>query len=1243
MLHQGTTSAGACALRGRVWSVACLVTVCLGLGAARVSAVPVLGYSTLAIDDGTSPPSVGDRDGYPERGESVLIWVTLVNSGTPTARVVFGDFELLSGTSVTLQNTHLTWPDIPPGGTRRSDTGLLMVIAPNCPLGTNVFIRGTVDESDPTTGPWQFDVGPFVVVSVSTVRGTVLDQNTSQPIPGAEVTVGGGMVKKTLTLADGSYEIRGLGDGTYRVTIQRASFGASVPTSRTIVVPPDAPGTDFLLTSPLRDVRPTSLTLVVGRGGTGEAALWINNIGTANLTWWLRERPGTGPTSLNLDVKPMVEALKITDTVSPKAMAAALNKVPLQQPQGYKVSFASPTAYSPKILVYGDDFIHGIPTYMDRALTRLHLSYTAYHVWAYAAFEDSLENGGPWDLVILSNEGGPAPPTSLLDALDQYVLAGGKLAIYCYLMGNTAEHPLWAHLGVSFREIVGTPPLPVYWWEPDHLLFHAPDSVPQFIALTSDMYIYGQRVAPLPGGVAIAGYTQGGPQADQAAMVLGRRGSTIFRGFGDIANNADLNGDGVLDGVQLWENIIDYFVGSVPWMDEQPRWERVAAKTRSNSFMTVETTTMTVGTYRTAVVVTTNELRDSVTTVPVTLSIVPSATSPTAPGRPVPDITPFTSRTTVVYHWTPSTDPDGVQYYRCQVGTRTPGGSELLDANVGTSLTATAVGADGQTLYCRVRAVNSHSQAGPWSLSSIPTTIDVAPPTAPGRPTDPGPYTSRTLVRFTWTAATDPGTSPSGLRSYDLQVGTAPGLSNIFNGNVGNVLTRVVGGGLNGQTLYARVRARDRVGNIGPWSPVSDGILIDTAVPLAPARPTDEGIYTSSTLVRFNWPAASDAGTSGTGIASYDLQVGTRPGLSDVFTSNVGNVLTMSVTGVSGQTLYARLRARDLVGNIGPWSLASNGILIDTDAPTTPSAPTDKGLYTSSTTVTFNWTATADAGTSGSGVSSYDLQVGTWPNASNVFNGHVGGNLSATVTGGASGKKLFARVRAHDRAGNTGPWSRASHGILIDTIAPYQPLGRPTDGGEFTSSPVVRFTWQAATDPGTSASGVASYDLGVGSFWTGPNLYVGNVGNRLWATYTGTHGQTLYVWVRTHDKAGNVSIWGGNSDGITIDLVRPGLKPPKAAARDDWSLYVYFDEPVVNAGKPANYAFDKGLRALDVTTVNSMLYLVHTTRQTPLTSYTLTVSTAVRDRAGNPMDPTGRTAKFLGQFRTSARSWQIYR
>jgi len=276
-----------------------------------------------------------------------------------------------------------------------------------------------------------------------------------------------------------------------------------------------------------------------------------------------------------------------------------------------------------------------------------------------------------------------------------------------------------------------------------------------------------------------------------------------------------------------------------------------------------------------------------------------------------------------------------------------PGFTSPLNSGwvTGTQWTATGL-TDKVTYYYRVKCRNAAMAESGWSnvapvwdeasmsyrYPRVFSRQDAAPPTTPGAPRDTGDYATTTTVRFSWTAASDTGTSGSGMGSYDLRVGTAPGLNNVFDGNVGNVVARVVTGA-NGQLLFARVCARDNAGNAGPWSGDSDGILIDTEPPPAPAAPRDTGSFTTSTALRFSWTAARDAGTSGSGVASYDLQVGTKVGGSDVFNANVGAVLTKTITGSAGKIYFARVRARDRAGNVGAWSPTSDGITVDATRP----------------------------------------------------------------------------------------------------------------------------------------------------------------------------------------------------------------------------------------------------------------------------------------------------------------------
>ncbi|MGD8752668.1 MAG: hypothetical protein PVG14_14655 [Anaerolineales bacterium] len=216
------------------------------------------------------------------------------------------------------------------------------------------------------------------------------------------------------------------------------------------------------------------------------------------------------------------------------------------------------------ILIYADDNWHLAPnTYLDQALQSLGLSYTAYYDQDFAGFETALTGGGPWDLVLFGNDQW-SPPATTLTALDNYVNGGGKLVFNGWTVGGDPANPLWSTLGFSWVSNDTSPPDPVYWWDPGHQFFNSPESVPEFTSLVDGRYgTYGQHVEPLAGFTAVAGYTTPGPDPNEAALIVGNDGRTIFKGFLDGHNDADLDTDGTPDGVELWINLINHMVGEV--------------------------------------------------------------------------------------------------------------------------------------------------------------------------------------------------------------------------------------------------------------------------------------------------------------------------------------------------------------------------------------------------------------------------------------------------------------------------------------------------------------------------------------------------------------------------------------------------------------------------------------------------------------------------------------------------------
>lgn len=201
----------------------------------------------------------------------------------------------------------------------------------------------------------------------------------------------------------------------------------------------------------------------------------------------------------------------------------------------------------------------------------------------------------------------------------------------------------------------------------------------------------------------------------------------------------------------------------------------------------------------------------------------------------------------------------------------------------------------------------------------VPVAVVVGDVPTPAAPTDAGVAQRSTSVKFNWVAVVD---DISGIAGYNCQVGTAPGGSDVFNGYMGNVLTKTISGA-NGKTYYCQVQAVARDGCTSEWSASSDGITVDLTAPGAPGTPVDAGLYTDGTSLTFTWTAAHDADS---GVTDYFCQIGTSPGSIDAFYGYVGNVLSKSVTVAPRRTYYCRVLAKDAAGNLGSWSASSDGI-----------------------------------------------------------------------------------------------------------------------------------------------------------------------------------------------------------------------------------------------------------------------------------------------------------------------------
>jgi hypothetical protein len=432
------------------------------------------------------------------------------------------------------------------------------------------------------------------------VQGTVTDANDGQAVAGARVRAlqDGAVVRQTTTGADGRYRVQ-LPLGAY--TIEASATDYSTETVQAVIAAEDEVLTrDFALRTARAEVSPAALNFVVPAGQAQTKTLAVSNTGSLPMDWEISESPG--------------------NAASGQAMAS---------PSAHQWQPSAAPAQA-RVLVYADDPYHPPPsTYIDQALQRLGMGYTAHYNHDYAGFESDLR-AGSWDLVLFENneelypEWPTYPPTSILDALNDYVAAGGKLVFATWGIHHYGSPPLYATLGIDWVTDDNEPPDPVYFWEPGHAAFTVPEQVPELTELTGGRaFGYGQRVTVRPGFAALAGYTTPGPDPSQAAMVLGNDNRTVFKGFSDEQNDADRDADGVRDGVELWTNLI---VGletgfDIPWLAESPTSGTLATGRSQAVNVTVDTTGLAPGVYRATLFILSNSGREPSLRVPVTLTV----------------------------------------------------------------------------------------------------------------------------------------------------------------------------------------------------------------------------------------------------------------------------------------------------------------------------------------------------------------------------------------------------------------------------------------------------------------------------------------------------------------------------------------------------------------------------------------------------------------------------------------------
>ncbi len=337
----------------------------------------------------------------------------------------------------------------------------------------------------------------------------------------------------------------------------------------------------------------------------------------------------------------------------------------------------------------------------------------------------------------------------------------------------------------------------------------------------------------------------------------------------------------------------------------------------------------------------------------------------------------------------------------------------------GDNLTATSYNhaglTSGTTYYYQVRALNADSEAGAWSAR-----VNEVAGNAPARPvlTATAGYLQNTL---SWPAVT-------GATSYELWAWDGAWAQLLDNGSPITGVSHTHTGLIAGRTYYYQGRAVNAGGVKSAWSAqVSASVL--TSPNISP--PTNFRAARENGQLTLAWGAP--ATTSGLTIASYEYRRAPVDATLPVTWTNVGNVVTTTVTGLINGTTYSfELRARSATGAEGAAASA-----LGTPS-TVPGAPalTAVGNYGS---VTLAWTPPSDNG--GAAISSYRLERtnndGIWNHLTTVP-----GSVRAWTDGGRSRATEYTyRIFAVNAAGDS-DWTSASAITLANPVqAPSPPTG----------------------------------------------------------------------------------------------------------------------------------------------------------------------------------------------------------
>ncbi|MFC5433798.1 CBM96 family carbohydrate-binding protein [Microbacterium suwonense] len=351
-----------------------------------------------------------------------------------------------------------------------------------------------------------------------------------------------------------------------------------------------------------------------------------------------------------------------------------------------------------------------------------------------------------------------------------------------------------------------------------------------------------------------------------------------------------------------------------------------------------------------------------------------------------------------------------------------------------------------------------------------------------------------------------------------------------------------------GETYY-------RVVAVGPGEKAgepSDAIGVNVPDTTAPSVPDGLVAVVDGSAVGLTWTASTDD----VGVTSYEVHRGDSADFTPSAATMIASVNDASFTDVDrpASTVYYRIVAVDVAGNMSDPSQSVEAVVPDVTAPTTPS---DVSAVTGGDPeITVTWTASDDD----LGVTGYDVYRGiaadfTVDETAKIARVTTTSYTDSDVTPGT----WYYRIVAVDEAGNGSPASEVASATVADVTAPTV----PTDLAGTTSGNDVSLSWTAASDD----VAVEHYEIHRGASADFEASAATRIGESTSTSYTDADqpaGEVFYRVVAV-DPTGNASA-ASDAAQVTVPDVTAPSTPTVMAVLDDGAASLSWSDSTDDVG-----------------------------------------------------------------------------